>query len=119
LSTSSVGNLAGIAPLGTLSAGWACDKTAEYLALRNRGIYEPEFRLLIILPAFITMAIGGFGLGGAINNNLSAVTCGVFLAIINFSVGVGCTGIITYTNDVCGQKSGEAFGLAMVSVSPP
>ncbi|KAK6602963.1 major facilitator superfamily transporter [Botrytis cinerea] len=119
MSTTAVGNLAGIAPLigstiGTLTAGWACDKIVGYLALRNRGMYEPEFRLLIIIPAFIAMAIGGFGLGAAIHKELSPVTCGVFMAILNFAVGAGCTGVVAYTNDVCGQRSGEAFGLAMI-----
>ncbi|KAF7883689.1 uncharacterized protein EAF02_005609 [Botrytis sinoallii] len=119
MSTTAVGNLAGIAPLigstiGTLTAGWACDKIVGYLALRNRGMYEPEFRLLIIIPAFITMAVGGFGLAAAIDKGLSPVTCGVFMAILNFAVGAGCTGVVAYTNDVCGQRSGEAFGLAMI-----
>ncbi|THV50301.1 hypothetical protein BGAL_0156g00090 [Botrytis galanthina] len=119
MSTTAVGNLAGIAPLigstmGTLTAGWACDKIVGYLALRNHGMYEPEFRLLIIIPAFITMAIGGFGLAAAIDKGLSPITCGVFMAILNFAVGAGCTGVVAYTNDVCGQRSGEAFGLAMI-----
>ncbi|TGO29658.1 hypothetical protein BPAE_0012g00120 [Botrytis paeoniae] len=119
MSTTAVGNLAGIAPLigstiGTLTAGWACDKIVGDLALRNRGMYEPEFRLLIIIPAFITMAIGGLGLGAAIDKGLSPVTCGVFMAILNFAVGAGCTGVVAYTNDVCGQRSGKAFGLAMI-----
>ncbi|KAF7881308.1 hypothetical protein EAF00_011981 [Botryotinia globosa] len=119
MGTTAVRNLAGIAPLigstiGTLTAGWACDKVVGYLALRNCGMYEPEFRLLIIIPAFITMAIGGFGLAAAIDKGLSPITCGVFMAILNFAVGAGCTGVVTYTNDVCGQRSGEAFGLAMI-----
>ncbi|TGO91132.1 hypothetical protein BPOR_0038g00180 [Botrytis porri] len=119
MSITAVGNLAGIARLigstvGTLTAGWACDKIVGYLALRNRGMYEPEFRFLIIIPAFITMAIGGFGLGAAIDESLLPVACGVFMAISNFAVGAGCTGVVAYTNDVCGQRPSEAFGLAMV-----
>ncbi|TGO66105.1 hypothetical protein BOTNAR_0068g00190 [Botryotinia narcissicola] len=119
MSTTAVGNLVGIAPLigstiGTLTAEWACDKVVGYLALRNRGMYESEFRLLIIIPAFISMAIGGFGLAAAFDKGLSPITCGVFMAILNFAVGAGCTGVVAYTNDVRGQRSGEAFGLAMI-----
>jgi hypothetical protein len=119
MSTTSVGNLSGIAPfigstLRTFITEWAYDKIAEYLASRNDGVYEPEFRLFIIIPAFAAIAVGGFGLGAAIDKALPAVTCGVYLAIINFSVGAGCTGIVTYTNDVCNHRAGEAFGLAMV-----
>ncbi|KAI1593465.1 RhaT Permease metabolite transporter DMT superfamily [Pyrenophora tritici-repentis] len=39
------------------------------------------------------------------------------MAVINFGVGLGCTGIVTYTNDVCGERAGDAFGLAMVTKS--
>jgi len=45
---------------------------------------------------------------------LSAIICGVFLALINFGVGVGCTAIVTYTNDALADRASEAFGLAMV-----
>jgi hypothetical protein len=119
LSATAVGNLVGIAPLigaalGTLFGGWSSDAIAKGLALRNNGIYEPEFRLLVIIPVLATIIIGGFGLGGAISSELSPVICGVFLAFITFAVGVGCTGIVSYTNDVCQHKAGEAFGLAMV-----
>ncbi|CAD6447341.1 d0a6747b-f890-49a7-bdcd-d8d7fae8ca31 [Sclerotinia trifoliorum] len=90
MSTTAVRNLAGIAPLigstiGMLTGGWSCDRVAGYLALRNR--------------AFVAMAIGGFGLGAAIDRGLSPVTCGVFIAILNFAVG---------------QRCGEVFGLAMI-----
>ncbi|KAH7357025.1 MFS transporter-like protein [Rhexocercosporidium sp. MPI-PUGE-AT-0058] len=119
LSATAVGNLVGIAPLigaalGTLVGGWSCDYISQILAVLNKGVFEPEFRLLIIIPAVVTIAVGGFGLGAAIQNENSAVVCGVFLAFINFSVGIGCTGIVSYTNDVCQEKAGEAFGLAMV-----
>jgi MFS family permease len=119
LSPTSIGNLIGIAPLigaalGTFFGGWASDFVSQALAVRNKGIYEPEFRLLVIVPALVTMIIGGFGLGAAVHNGLSPIICGLFLAFINFSVGVGCTSIVAYTNDVCQHKAGEAFGLAMV-----
>jgi hypothetical protein len=120
LSATAVGNLVGIAPLigatlGTLFGGWSSDAVAKGLALRNNGLYEPEFRLLVIIPALATIIIGGFGLGGAISSELSPLICGVFLVFINFAVGIGCTGIVSYTNDVCQHKAGEAFGLAMLS----
>ncbi|PMD12447.1 MFS general substrate transporter [Hyaloscypha hepaticicola] len=86
------------AALGTLFGGWSSDEVAKVLALRNNGVYEPEFRLLVIIPAFVTIVIRGFGLGGAISSELSPVICGVFLAFINFAV----------------DKAGEAFGLAML-----
>ncbi|KAI1523163.1 MFS transporter [Pyrenophora tritici-repentis] len=132
MSTVAVGNLTGIAPfigsaLGTvlginhvnrlIVAESACDKVVQTLAARNNGVYEPEFRLLVISVATVALALGSFGLGGAIHVGLSANACGVFMAVINFGVGLGCTGIVTYTNDVCGERAGDAFGLAMVTKS--
>lgn len=120
LTPTAVGNLIGIAPLigsalGTVTGGWACDALSKLLSARNNGIYEAEFRLLIMIPFLITIAVGGFGLGAAVHNGLSVITCGVFLAILNFAVGVGCTGIVAYSNDAFQHKAGGAFGIAMVS----
>jgi hypothetical protein len=30
---------------------------------------------------------------------------------------MACTGIVAYTNDACGQRAGDCFGLAMVAKS--
>ncbi|KAJ5295137.1 hypothetical protein PENANT_c035G04522 [Penicillium antarcticum] len=120
MSTVAVGNLAGIAPflgsaIGTSVGGLLCDFCGRSLARRNSGTYEPEFRLWVMPLATVTMAIGTFGLGAAIEQGLSPVVCGVFLAILNFAVGMGCTGIVAYTNDVAAERAGDAFGLAMVN----
>ena len=49
--------------IGELVSGplndWICLKLTE----RNRGIYEPEFRLVLIIPVMILGAVGFFGFG--------------------------------------------------------
>ncbi|QQK48093.1 Major facilitator superfamily domain, general substrate transporter [Penicillium digitatum] len=122
MSTVGVGNLSGIAPfigsaIGTVVSGWLCDFLAKEMTRRNSGLYEPEFRLVVIFPTAIAMAVGSFGLGAAIENELSFIVCGVFMAILNFAIGMGCTSIVTYTNDVFAERAGDAFGLAMLSKS--
>ncbi|KAF4342759.1 major facilitator superfamily transporter [Fusarium beomiforme] len=119
LDPTQVGLAIGIAPLigsalGTFISGWMSDLAARYMSTFNGGLYEPEFRLVVIVPAVITMVVGGFGLGNAIEHSKSTMVCCVFMALINFGVGAGCTGIITYTNDVCMDRAGNAFGLAML-----
>ncbi|KAL4908877.1 hypothetical protein BDW74DRAFT_165598 [Aspergillus multicolor] len=122
MSTVALGNLTGIAPfigsaLGTVMGGWLCDLSSKTLASRNAGVYEPEFRLPVMLPAIAAMAAGAFGLAAAVSHGLSAIVCGVFMAILNYAVGIGCTVIVAYTNDVCGERAGDAFGLAMIAKS--
>ncbi|KAL4795289.1 major facilitator superfamily domain-containing protein [Aspergillus venezuelensis] len=122
MSTVAVGNLTGIAPLigsalGTVIGGWLCDLSSRLLASRNAGVYEPNYRLPVLLPATIAMAVGAFGLAAATDRGYSGVICGVFMAIVNFAVGMGCTGIVAYTNDVLGDRAGDGFGLAMVAKS--
>ncbi|KAH7328910.1 major facilitator superfamily domain-containing protein [Stachybotrys elegans] len=51
-----VGALAGFAVSGLLA-----DSSVRYLTKRNNGIYEPEFRIWLVLPMMI---IGGIGLYG-------------------------------------------------------
>ncbi|KAI1051483.1 hypothetical protein LB506_002971 [Fusarium annulatum] len=119
LDATQVGLVIGIAPLvgsalGTLISGWMSDLAAHYMSAFNGGLYEPEFRLVVIIPSAITIAIGAFGLGDAIEHAKSTMVCCVYLALINFGVGAGCTGIVTYTNDVCMDRAGSAFGLAML-----
>lgn len=44
-------------------SGWMCDKVARSLASRNKGVYEPEFRLLLMIPALILSTTGFIGMG--------------------------------------------------------
>jgi hypothetical protein len=101
-----VGNLGRHRPLiGSSLAAPLAGRTADYsgqaMAVRNKDVYEPEFRLVIIVPFLIIMVIGSFGLGMAIENRLSPIACGVFLAILNFAMWKGATAVVSYSNDVC------------------
>lgn len=50
---------------GTVVGGWLNDKSIMWLAKRNRGIYEPEMRLWLAVPAALVTPAGilMFGLG--------------------------------------------------------
>jgi MFS family permease len=54
--------------VGSILGGYVCDKCIAWLSRRTRdGIFEPEFRLFLVLPLFIFGPAGcllfGFGLG--------------------------------------------------------
>ncbi|PYH87113.1 hypothetical protein BO82DRAFT_397041 [Aspergillus uvarum CBS 121591] len=128
MSTVAGGNLTGVAPLigsalGTMLGRWLCDwcnralppspssanATSDNSNLPDETVpthAAPESRLPVLLLAIIAMATDSFGLGAAIAHGYPGVLCGVFMAIFNFAVGMGCTGTVAYTNNVCGDRAG-------------
>ena len=50
--------------LGTFLSQWLSDYMATFMARRNNGIYEPEFRLVIMIP-YVLMAVAGLVAFGA------------------------------------------------------
>ncbi|KAI8724335.1 MFS domain-containing protein [Fusarium sp. LHS14.1] len=114
LSPTSVGLLIGIAPLvgsaiGTILGGWMCDWVAQIMVKQNGGVYEPEFRLVVLVPTLITIIIGSFGLGMAITGGLSIWACTVFLGFLNFVLAAADAFGVTML-----VKSAFAFGLTFM-----
>lgn len=48
---------------GFIISGLLADPTAKMLTRRNKGIYEPEFRLLLVIPMLVTAGVGLYGFG--------------------------------------------------------
>lgn len=53
-----VGAILGFAVSGLLS-----DWSARYMTKRNQGVYEPEFRIVLVIPQFICGCAGLYGFG--------------------------------------------------------
>lgn len=51
------------AVLGFFLSGWLSDWSATYLTRRNNGIYEPEFRLVLVIPQLVFGCMGLYGFG--------------------------------------------------------
>ncbi|KAI9848685.1 MAG: hypothetical protein M1837_006772 [Sclerophora amabilis] len=53
--------------LGFIISGLLADWSARFMTRRNKGIYEPEFRILLVIPQLILGCAGlfGFGITGA------------------------------------------------------
>jgi hypothetical protein len=49
--------------LGFLLAGIVSDWSAKILTRKNKGIYEPEFRMIIVIPQMIVGCAGLYGFG--------------------------------------------------------
>ncbi|KAK6383156.1 hypothetical protein LTR65_010393 [Meristemomyces frigidus] len=54
--------------LGFIIAGLLSDSSAKFMTKRNGGIYEPEFRLILVIPQLIFGCAGLYGFGITSNN---------------------------------------------------
>lgn len=95
--------------LGTAVAGKVSDVIVKFLARRNGGLYEPEFRLLMTLPVAITTVAGlmGFGWSAEAGNHWMVPT--FFFGLISFGCSLGSTTAITFCVDSYRQYAGEAL----------
>lgn len=95
--------------LGTAVAGKLSDIIVRFMARRNQGIYEPEFRLVMGFPVAICTALGLMGFGWSAENKDSWIVPTTFFGIISFGCSLGSTTAITFAVDSYRQFAGEAL----------
>lgn len=95
--------------LGTVVAGKVSDVIVRYMARRNGGVYEPEFRLVMGFPIAISTAIGLMGYGWSVEEHDNWIVPTVFFGLISFGCSLGSTTSITFCVDSYRQYAGEAL----------
>jgi hypothetical protein len=95
--------------LGTAVAGKVSDRVVRYLARKNGGIYEPEFRLVMAVPIAISTVIGLMGYGWSAQERDLWIVPTVFFGVISFGCSLGSTTAITFAVDSYRQYAGEAL----------
>ncbi|WPH01612.1 Protein HOL1 [Acrodontium crateriforme] len=95
--------------LGTAVAGKLSDIVVRYLARKNGGIYEPEFRLVMAIPIAISTVIGLMGYGWSVEVHDAWIVPTIFFGIISFGCSLGSTTSITFAVDSYRQYAGEAL----------
>ncbi|SPO07781.1 uncharacterized protein DNG_10476 [Cephalotrichum gorgonifer] len=100
--------------LGAIAAGAVSDPLIEWASRRNGGIYEPEFRLMLIIPALITSAIGFFPFGYLAEMGKGPVIMATLWAISSVSMQFIMTAVTTYIVDSYRNISVEIFITTMV-----
>lgn len=95
--------------LGTAVAGKVSDIIVRYMARRNDGVYEPEFRLVMTIPIAITTVIGLMGFGWSAQERDAWIVPTVFFGLISFGCSLGSTTAITFAVDSYRQYAGEAL----------
>ncbi|KAK5044653.1 hypothetical protein LTR84_010545 [Exophiala bonariae] len=96
--------------IGTMIAGPLIDGIVKRMSKRNKGIFEPEFRLPIMVTYLLFTATGFFGWGQAAYKQdpwpIPVVVC---MGLINLGVQLGTTGVVAYVVDCHREQAGEAF----------
>lgn len=95
--------------LGTALAGKVSDFIVRFMASRNEGIFEPEFRLVMALPVAICSVAGLMGFGWSVEERDNWIVPTVFFGIISFGCSLGSTTAITFCVDSYRQYAGEAL----------
>jgi MFS family permease len=95
--------------LGTAVAGRVSDVIVRFMARRNDGVYEPEFRLVMAIPIAITSVIGLMGFGWSAHERDNWFVPTFFFGVISFGCSLGSTTAITFAVDSYRQYAGEAL----------
>ncbi|KAL3485849.1 major facilitator superfamily domain-containing protein [Aspergillus germanicus] len=101
--------------LGSIVCGLISDPLAQALARRNRGVYEPEFRLVLMIPMVITTALGWFLFGNLVVAGKSPVIIAIVWAVTTTSMQFCMSAIGAYILDGYPSISAEVFIIGMVT----
>ncbi|EGV65753.1 hypothetical protein PSN45_003459 [Yamadazyma tenuis] len=85
--------------LGSMTTGLVSDRLSRYLISRNKGVYEPEFRLVMMIPATFFIAFGFLGYGWSIQVHDPWVAPVIFFGCLSFGSSMASTTAITFTVD--------------------
>lgn len=95
--------------LGSAVAGRLSDVIVRYMARKNGGIYEPEFRLVMGLGVAIATSAGLMGFGWSAYEGDTWIVPTVFFGVISFGCSLGSTTAITFAVDSYRQYAAEAL----------
>lgn len=101
--------LLAVSLIGSPLSGWTADAIAKFMARRNKGIFEPEFRLTLMIPATIFATVGFLGFGISVSRGLPMVWPIVFMSIHSLSVPFASTASLTYVIDCHPRDANQAF----------
>ncbi|KAH6957622.1 major facilitator superfamily domain-containing protein [Ilyonectria sp. MPI-CAGE-AT-0026] len=103
---------------GFLIAGLLADSSVKYLTRLNKGIYEPEFRILLVIPMLVIGGIGIFGFGLTAGEVLTGkYTYHVPLVFFGFEVAgmvIGAVASSLYIVDAYRDLTIEGFTIMII-----
>ncbi|ETN42062.1 uncharacterized protein HMPREF1541_04001 [Cyphellophora europaea CBS 101466] len=100
--------------LGSLVCGFTGDWVIKHLTKRNNGIYEPEFRLVFMVPAGIACGLGMFLFGYTLEIGAAAELCSFLQGLMMVGVLIGIFSTLSYGLDSFRSQSNEIFVMNML-----
>jgi MFS transporter len=94
---------------GSGASGKVSDIVCRYMAKRNNGVFEPEFRLVMTPVIALCTAIGLMGFGWSAEIHDSWIVPTVFFGVISFGCSLGASTGITFCVDSYKEYAGEAL----------
>lgn len=85
------------------------DAVAKFMAKRNNGVFEPEFRLTLMLIATPLATAGFLGFGMSVQNGAPLAWPIVFMSIHALSVPFASQASLTYVIDCHPKDANQAF----------
>ncbi|OTA58932.1 MFS general substrate transporter [Hypoxylon sp. EC38] len=104
----SIASLIG-ALIGAFVSGPIADWIIKMMSRRNGGIYEPEFRLVLIVITFVLGGMSFFGFGWSLQEQDPWIAPVIFYGLQYFSVGFMTIAVYGYLTDCHRDKAPEAF----------
>ncbi|KAM0701501.1 hypothetical protein Q7P35_011863 [Cladosporium inversicolor] len=104
------------AVLGFVVAGLLADSSARWLTKRNKGVYEPEFRLILVIPQLVFGCAGLYGFGITANDTprYGWFWPDFFFALVVIGMVVGAVASALYIVDAYREITVEAFTCMLV-----
>lgn len=100
--------------LGSLICGSVSDPLIKFLARRNGGVYEPEFRLFLVVLALVLTIVAYFPFGFMIRDGRSAVAISAMYGVAT-TAGQTCMTVVgSYIIDAYRDITVEVFVATMV-----
>jgi len=95
--------------LGTAVAGKISDFVVRFMARKNDGVYEPEYRLVMAIPIALSTTIGLMGFGWSAHEKDNWIVPTIFFGVISFGCSLASTTAVTFVVDSYRVYAGEAL----------
>ena len=95
--------------IGFVAAGLLSDWLCKVMTKLNHNVFEPEFRIVLVIFQLVGAAIGMFPFGYSVDQNWSYYISILLFAFVTFALIMGATATGTYIVDAHLEMAVEAF----------